>query len=46
MNNVSAMPTFKFYKQGKVIEEIRGANPAKLESTVRKWSEQVRIIII
>jgi thioredoxin 1 len=32
---VSAMPTFQFYKDGKIIHEVRGANKAGLEKDIR-----------
>eukprot|EP00814_Leptocylindrus_danicus_P002647 CAMPEP_0116034128 /NCGR_PEP_ID=MMETSP0321-20121206/19415_1 /TAXON_ID=163516 /ORGANISM="Leptocylindrus danicus var. danicus, Strain B650" /LENGTH=105 /DNA_ID=CAMNT_0003510365 /DNA_START=154 /DNA_END=471 /DNA_ORIENTATION=+ len=33
---VSCMPTFMFYKGGKKVEQIEGADEAKLKSTVTK----------
>jgi len=33
---VSCMPTFMFYKDGKKVEQIEGADEAKLKSTVTK----------
>ncbi|XP_063776818.1 thioredoxin-like [Pseudophryne corroboree] len=35
-NGIKAMPTFHFYKNGAKIEELRGADPAKLEALVAK----------
>ena len=32
--DVQAMPTFKFFKNGKVIAEVVGSNEAKLRSTI------------
>ena len=32
---VSAMPTFKFYKAGKVVDELVGANPNALEEKIK-----------
>ncbi|KAJ3028393.1 UNVERIFIED_CONTAM: Cytoplasmic thioredoxin isoenzyme 2 [Siphonaria sp. JEL0065] len=36
---IRAMPTFHFYQNGKKIEEIVGANPAKLKDAIQKVSE-------
>uniref|UniRef100_A0A7S4MIV8 Thioredoxin domain-containing protein n=1 Tax=Prymnesium polylepis TaxID=72548 RepID=A0A7S4MIV8_9EUKA len=33
---ISAMPTFQFYKDGKMIEQIVGADQAKLKANVAK----------
>ena len=33
---VSQMPTFKFYKNGRLLEEFRGAQPGKLQELVEK----------
>jgi thioredoxin 1 len=33
---VRAMPTFQVYKDGKMIDEIVGADPVKLESAIKK----------
>ena len=32
--NVSQMPTFKFYKNGRLLDEFRGAQPQHLEELV------------
>ena len=34
---VRAMPTFKLYKQGKVVSQFCGANPEKLFSEIEKF---------
>ncbi|PHJ22014.1 thioredoxin [Cystoisospora suis] len=34
--DVSAMPTFKLYKNGTVVETVIGANPAQVEEVLRK----------
>ena len=34
---VSAMPTFQFYRDGKKIDEIVGANPGKLEALIKQY---------
>lgn len=36
--NVRGVPTFKFYKKGKMLEEFSGANLAKLIETAKKHS--------
>ena len=33
---VSAMPTFKLYKDGKKVDELTGANEAKLRELIEK----------
>ncbi len=38
---ITAMPTFQFYKAGKKIGEIKGADPASLERMVKQHSEVV-----
>ena len=35
-NEISAMPTFKFFKGGKVVDELVGANPDKLKEIINK----------
>jgi thioredoxin-related protein len=37
-HGVSAMPTFIFIKNGQRIDELRGANAAKLEQLIQKHS--------
>ncbi|XP_044129071.1 thioredoxin-like [Bufo gargarizans] len=34
---IRAMPTFHFYKDGKKVDELCGADKDKLESLVHKW---------
>jgi thioredoxin 1 len=36
--NVRAMPTFQFYKDGKMVDEVVGADPAKLEAVLQKYN--------
>ena len=33
-NEISAMPTFKFFKGGNVVDELVGANPDKLKEII------------
>ena len=35
-NEISAMPTFKFFKGGNVVDELVGANPDKLKEIINK----------
>ncbi|ORY49825.1 thioredoxin [Rhizoclosmatium globosum] len=35
---IRAMPTFQFYQAGKKVDEIVGANPAKLKETIAKYN--------
>ena len=35
--DVSAMPTFQFYRRGEVIDEIVGADPNKLRQLIDKY---------
>ena len=35
---IQAMPTFKFYKNGKKIDDMRGANEAKLRELIEKYN--------
>ncbi|KAJ2647727.1 hypothetical protein IWW40_004448 [Coemansia sp. RSA 1250] len=39
---VSAMPTFKLIKDGKVVDEIVGANAAALEQKLKKFDEEAK----
>jgi len=34
---ISAMPTFQFFRDGKMIDELVGANPAKLASMLNQY---------
>ena len=34
---IHAMPTFKFIKKGNLVAEVVGANPDKLEQTIKKF---------
>ncbi|XP_073520922.1 thioredoxin-like [Phyllobates terribilis] len=36
---IRAMPTFQFYKDGKKVDELCGADPDKLESLIKKWTQ-------
>ncbi|KAM4050540.1 thioredoxin-like [Anomaloglossus baeobatrachus] len=36
---IRAMPTFQFYKDGKKVDDLCGADPNKLEALVKKWTE-------
>lgn len=36
-NNVSAMPTFKFFKGKVKVDEMTGADEKKLEEKIKKW---------
>ncbi|KAM4810585.1 thioredoxin-like [Rhinophrynus dorsalis] len=33
---IKAMPTFQFYKNGKMVQEFRGADEAKLRKTIKE----------
>ncbi|KAJ5674616.1 thioredoxin [Penicillium maclennaniae] len=35
-NGISAMPTFLFFKDGKQIEMVRGANPPAIKAAIQK----------
>ncbi|XP_072172955.1 thioredoxin-like [Diadema setosum] len=37
---ISAMPTFQFYKDGKKVAEMKGANETKLREEVEKLANQ------
>lgn len=39
---ISAMPTFLLFKDGKQIEEIRGADPRKIKAAVEKVSNELK----
>lgn len=34
---IRAMPTFVFLKSGAKLDEVKGADPQKLENTIKKW---------
>lgn len=34
---ISAMPTFQFYKDGKMVEEMKGADKSKLVELIEKY---------
>ena len=34
---IEAMPTFQFYRKGKKVHEIMGADPSKLSAAVAKY---------
>ena len=36
---ISAMPTFRFYRAGKILGELVGANPTKLEELIIRHSK-------
>lgn len=38
--NVTAMPTFMVFKQGKAVETVHGADPRKLQDVVRKLAAE------
>ncbi|KAJ3324134.1 Cytoplasmic thioredoxin isoenzyme 2 [Boothiomyces sp. JEL0866] len=35
---ISSMPTFHIYKDAKMVEEIIGADPVKLEAAIKKYA--------
>ena len=35
---IRAMPTFQIFKDGKMVEEIVGADPNKLEAAIKKYA--------
>ncbi|KAI8608802.1 thioredoxin [Chytriomyces sp. MP71] len=37
--DISAMPTFQVYQDGKKVDELVGANPAKLKQLVTKYRQ-------
>ncbi|KAF2260369.1 thioredoxin [Lojkania enalia] len=39
---ISAMPTFLLFREGKVVEMVRGADPGKLKRIVAECVEEVR----
>ena len=34
------MPTFQIYQNGEKVEEVVGANPAKLEQAIQKYTSK------
>ena len=38
MYRIEAMPTFIFLKNNAKVDELRGANPHKLEELVMRWA--------
>ncbi|XP_003383163.1 PREDICTED: thioredoxin-like [Amphimedon queenslandica] len=36
---IQAMPTFQFFKNGKKIDDMRGANEAKLREMIQKYAK-------
>ena len=40
--NITAMPTFLLFKDGKVVETVRGANPPALKAAVERASREAR----
>ncbi|XP_073408547.1 thioredoxin-like isoform X1 [Dendrobates tinctorius] len=38
-SGIRAMPTFHFYKDGEKVDELSGADPDKLESLIKKWTQ-------
>ncbi|KAK4116524.1 DUF1000-domain-containing protein [Canariomyces notabilis] len=40
--NVTALPTFIFFRNGKVADKVQGADPVRLQSIVQKLSDEVQ----
>ncbi|GAB1310793.1 Thioredoxin-like protein 1 [Madurella fahalii] len=40
--NVTALPTFIFFRNGKVADKVQGADPLRLQSVVKKLSDEVQ----
>lgn len=34
--NISSIPTFLFFKDGKIVDRVEGADPGKVEATLQK----------
>ncbi|RKF63272.1 Thioredoxin [Golovinomyces cichoracearum] len=39
--HITAMPTFKFFRNGKEVDTVRGANPPALKQTLDKYIQDV-----
>ena len=43
LEGISAMPTFKFFKNGEKVNEVVGASEAKIKEAVEKLLQQLKI---